>query len=394
MQNNNHNRNNNPNPFSAQHPVQPLCFADRTEELQYFTTTARNSAILDPPAPLNYAILGSWGQGKTSLLYKFRQIALEELAKDMKCVSIYFPLSPTTCQNWGVFSDSFLRTVKTQTSATKGFFPKIADEMKKWEMSLNIGPVTAQRKVDQEPPNIIDALQSLWDNHLRPSKVDIAFVLLDDLHYFPIKAEEPAYLTLRTTFQELVNRGCNYSLIVTAPSLLFSAIAEIAEPVVRFFKRFDLKPFTVDETKEAVAVRLRVAKSRLKIDEDVIETIAERTQGHPTLVMFAMQELLIHAEKHRHIDASVLTSCWPFIEDSMGKSIFEQKYQNASEKERELMIMISETQKSSVAPVDFKERGIATELFSRLEKKELLIRQGRGKYSLFHPMFADYLRKQ
>jgi len=47
-----------------------------------------------------------------------------------------------------------------------------------------------------------------------------------------------------------------------------------------------------------------------------------------------------------------------------------------------------------VAPVDFKENGIATELFSRLEKKELLIRQGRGKYSLFHPMFADYLRKQ
>jgi hypothetical protein len=58
------------------------------------------------------------------------------------------------------------------------------------------------------------------------------------------------------------------------------------------------------------------------------------------------------------------------------------------------MILIAETNKLSVSPVNFKEKGIPTVLFSRLEKKELLLRQGRGKYGLFHPMFAEYLRKQ
>jgi ATP/maltotriose-dependent transcriptional regulator MalT len=58
------------------------------------------------------------------------------------------------------------------------------------------------------------------------------------------------------------------------------------------------------------------------------------------------------------------------------------------------MTAIAETGKDSVSPSDFKNFGSASELFSRLERKELLLRQGRGKYSLFHPMFAEFLRRQ
>jgi len=32
-------------------------------------------------------------------------------------------------------------------------------------------------------------------------------------------------------------------------------------------------------------------------------------------------------------------------------------------------------------------------LFSRLERKSLLIKRERGKYEVFHPLFRDYLRK-
>lgn len=58
------------------------------------------------------------------------------------------------------------------------------------------------------------------------------------------------------------------------------------------------------------------------------------------------------------------------------------------------MIAIAETGKEFVSPVDFKNFGSAAELFSRLEEKELLLRHGRGKYNLFHPMFAEFLRDQ
>lgn len=374
--------------------MQPLCFADRKVELQYFKETACNSAELDPPAPLNYAILGTWGQGKTSLIYKFRQIALEELQNKIRSVCIYFPLSPQDCQSWGTFSESFLRTVKSTTNATKKLWPKIKGEIEKWEVGLDLGVMSAHRNFSQKQPNLTDALQRLWEDHLKPSGTQIAFILLDDLHYFPIRAEDSAYLNLRTTFQELVNRKCNYSLVVTAQSLLFSEIAEMAEPVIRFFKRFDLRPFTFDDAKESIEVRLRVAGSKISVDDEAIETMTEKTRGHPYLIMFAMFELLMRVGGVQRIGVEDLKNAWPAIEDSLGETIFSQKYQTASERERQLMTAIAETGKESVSPNDFKNFGSAAELFSRLERKELLLRKGRGKYSLFHPMFAEFLRHQ
>lgn len=394
MQNHNHNKNHKLNPFSPQHPAQPICFADRAAQLEYFKQTACNSAQLDPPAPLNYAILGTWGQGKTSLIYKLRQIALEELKNEIRCVCIYFPLSPQDCQSWGTFTESFLRTVTSTTNATKKLLPKIKSELKKWEVGTNLGVISAKRSVAQKQPTLTDALQRLWEDHLKPSGTQIAFVMLDDLHHFPIKAEDSAYLNLRTTFQELVNRKCNYSLVVTAQSLLFSEISEIAEPVVRFFKRFDLKPFTSDEAKESIEMRLRVAGNKTSVEDTVIEIITEKTRGHPYLIMFAMFELLMRTNGVQKIGLDHLNAAWPAIEEAFGETIFSQKYQTASEKERQLMTAIAETGKDSVSASDFKNFGSASELFSRLERKELLLRQGRGKYSLFHPMFAEFLRRQ
>ncbi|MCL1976745.1 MAG: hypothetical protein FWG55_01340 [Candidatus Bathyarchaeota archaeon] len=126
--------------------------------------------------------------------------------------------------------------------------------------------------------------------------------MFDDLHYFPIRAEDSAYLNLRTAFQELVNRHCNYSLVVTAQSLLFSEIADMAEPVVRFFKRFDLKPFTFTEAKESINVRLKVAGNTTTIDDEVIKVITEKTNGHPYLILFSMFELLMCAGEKVHIE--------------------------------------------------------------------------------------------
>jgi hypothetical protein len=265
--------------------------------------------------------------------------------------------------------------------------------MENWEVGLNLGVISAQRSASQKKPNLIDALQQLWEDYLKPSGTQIAFVLLDDLHYFPIKAKDSPYLTLRTTFQELVNRKCNYSLVVTAQSLLFSELADVAEPVIRFFKRFDLKPFTFDDTKECVDVRLRIARSRILVDDKAIDAITKRTQGHPYLIMFVMFELMMRAAQTQKIGIEDLDNAWPAIENLLGETIFSQKYQTASERERQLMVAIAENGKDLVSPSDFKGFGSAAELFSRLERKELLLRHGRGKYSLFHPMFTEFLRR-
>ncbi|MGD0319659.1 MAG: hypothetical protein ABSB56_08185 [Nitrososphaerales archaeon] len=390
MGNHNHNENNMLNPFSPQQPAQPDYFAGRKAEVDYFRKTAINSAKLRHPAPLNYAILGSWGLGKTSLIYEFRDIALGELQREIRCVCIERTLSPQTCRSWDAFTSSFLSTVGPSINATSTIRARISSEIAKWEPQFNIGILSAQRKAQRSQPDLLTALKRLWHDHLKPAGTEIAFVLLDDLHYFPIRKDESPYLTLRSTFQELVNQRCNYSLVTTAHSGLFTEIADIAEPMLRFFKPFELKPFTTAETKEAVHKRLSTTNQSMEVDDEVLEEIAEKTEGHPYLIMFTMYEMFTMLGSVDRVRLRDFEKCWPGIQESLGSTIFGQKVRTASEKERQLLVKMANSGEEFASPSDMKQ---PSELFSRLEKKELLIRHQRGRYSLFHPLFSEYLRK-
>lgn len=393
MSNDNHDKNDNLNPFSPHHPAQPEYFANRKNELANFERMAINSARLKIPAPENYAILGTWGQGKTSVIYKFRQMATEELQKEIKCVCIYFPLSPESCNNWETFTLHFVEDIPSKLTSTKGLLQKVKSEATKWEVGLNIGGIEAKRKSKQRQLRLVDALESLWKKHLEPCGVQVAFVMLDDLHYFPLKSEENAYLTLRTTFQELVNRKCNYSLVVTAPTLLFTDITEVAEPLGRFFRQIELTAFSVEDAEEAVERRLRHVGSSLKVTSEAIDLLVKATGGHPYLFIFAMHEILNSVQDEGVIDKGSFVKYWPEVERSLGKQVFAQKFQKESETERRLMLAIAKTNLDVVSPGQIHGFGGTTKLFSRLEKDEILIRTGRGQYKLFHPLFAEYLKR-
>ncbi|MHB8545999.1 MAG: ATP-binding protein [Nitrosotalea sp.] len=395
MENNNHNKNNNIlNPFVPQHPAQSQFFAGRKSEIDDFRKAAFNSAKLYPPTPINYAILGTWGMGKTSLLYEFKQIALEELKDTITCTSFFSALSPQSCRTWDDFSNHFLRNVRSTMAATEGIRTKIMEEIKKWDIELNTGVISAKREKDNSSPDFLESLENLWKKHLEPQGTEIAFVFLDDLHYFPIKSDDSSYLNLRTTFQELVHRGCNYSLVVTAPTGLLTAIAESAEPMIRFFTQFNLAPFTLAEAKEGIRKRLAATQQGIAIDDDVVESIVEKTQGHPYFVMFVMFELLSKIEKVKNVNLKLLEQNWPKIRASLFRTVFEQKFKNAAPKERELLVKISKTGSEVVSASDFPKFKGANTLFSRLEESELLLRKERGEYSIFHPLFSEYLQDQ
>ena len=382
------------NPFSPQHPAQPEYFADRERELEDFRDAALNSARLGVPSPKNFAIIGTWGEGKTSLLYKFRHIVTEELRSEINCTSIFISLSPETCKNWEVFTREFLRSVRSSIVSTNKLTERIREEVAKWEVSFNIGVLGAKRGPSTEPVSLVNAMQDLWTKYLAPSGVQVAFVLMDDLHYFPLQREESAYLTLRTTFQELVNRKCNYSLVVTAPTLLFSTMAEIAEPVIRFFDPLGLGPFNASQAKEVIEVRLRSVGSKVKVNDDAIESMVQKTHGHPYILVFTMHELMRRIGPEERVTRQAFENAWPEIERTLGGSIFAQRFRAASPAERKLLVEVAKTGEERVAPGRFKKVKGSFQLFARLEEKELVIHHERGSYSLFHPLFADYLREQ
>jgi len=393
--NNNHNENNRNlvNPFSPQYPASPEYFADRKEAIAYFTKTVSSSAKLRPPAPTNFIILGEWGVGKTSLLYKFKEVALRELPR-VKSFCFHFALDPTCCRSWDVFSSTLLNLLKQKNyEASAGLKEKLRSELSKWKIAFSIPPVSIQREKKEEIPSLTDSLESLWKKHLEPSGVDICLIFLDDAHYFLVADQPNAYFTLRNNFQELARRKCNFALILTGPKLLFEEIVDLAEPFTRFFHPFYLEPFELEGTREAIIKRIKAKKLKLQVADEVISIIHKKTMGHPYFVMSTMYELINAVGAKERIARGDFERHWPSIVTALENSVFKGRLAKVSEKEKEVLIKISMKDEPVVSPSMIKSVRGAPEFFSRLERKGLLLKKERGQYQLFHPLFKDYLKK-
>ena len=64
-----------------------------------------------------------------------------------------------------------------------------------------------------------------------------------------------------------------------------------------------------------------------------------------------------------------------------------------SNKELELMRQFANAKGEEMAVHEFTAK-FQTEYFARLAEKGLLIRTGRGRYKLYHPLFRQFLKQQ
>jgi hypothetical protein len=394
VKNNNHNENNKilPNPFSPQYPADPKYFADRNEHLDYFTKVIANSAKIRPPAPSNFMILGDWGMGKTSLLYKMREVVLRELQGEINAFCFHFPLDPSCCRSWDDFSLALLAQLKKNYEATAGLKERLVKELSKWKISFSVPPVSLEKRETKEKLFLVDSLEELWKRHLVPSKVDTCILFIDDVHYFLVAQQPDAYYTVRNTFQELARRACNFSLVMTGPNMLFKDVADLAEPFTRFFHPIYLEAFTLEGTREAINKRISGSKLKLEFSEDVISAVHDKSGGHPYFVMFIVYELVNLMGTGKRVAQKEFKKSWPKIVALLEKNVFVNRLGEVSDREKEVLLRIAAVNKEQVSPSDVSVSGV-TQFFSRLERKGFLVKKERGLYELFHPLFKEYLRK-
>ena len=393
-ENNNHNKNNKHllNPFSFQYPAAPEYFADRTEQMSYFSKAIMNSARIRPPAPSNFMVLGDWGMGKTSLLYKMKEYVLGGMT-DLSTFCFHFSLDPLSCKNWDVFCLNFLTQLRKSYEASSGLKEKLVKEISKWKISFSLSPVSIEKKTQDQKPSLLDNLEDLWNKHLVPSGVDICLLFLDDIHYFLQADQSDAYYTIRNTFQELARRQCNFSLIVSGPEMLHKAVVDLAEPFLRFFHPLYLEPFSLDGTREAIAKRIVAKKLDLKFSEEVITDIHKKSEGHPYFIMFIAYELTDLLSPERTVELTDFVESWPQIVSRLENTVFVNRLGEVPEKEREVLLKIALIEDKQVSPSMVKGVKGTTQLFARLETRGLLFKKERGLYELFHPLFKEYLSK-
>jgi DNA-binding transcriptional ArsR family regulator len=367
-------------PYVTGFPADPKSFAGRERELEEIKKAIDYTVHSEPATPQNVAIVGDWGIGKTSLLNKSKTIALDD-----DCFVCKITLTPERCKNLDSFVYNTIDELHNATWESDMFTPKLKERVSEWKIeSLKFLGLELKRGIAKSTPSTLfkNSLLDLWKRLQKPT-----IIMYDDLHYLADSYPTGLY-DLRGIFQELREYDCRFMLMCTGASTLFSKIRGLSEPLMRFFEHVELKPFTLEETKEAIHLPLKRLKIDLEFDDDVIETIHTKTQGHPYFVMFFTHDVFEYKQKGT-VTLKFFSTIYEKIFSHLAAARFIEDLTIASEKEKEVLFKMAKLGEE-VGIKEIKAPNVSVHL-KRLVEKNLVVRIDRGRYKFYHPLFREYL---
>lgn len=387
-----------PNPFHPKGATYPKYYANRDDVLRYFKEDVVNSSKSKITKPDHILILGDWGIGKTSTLYKFKDILHNELEKrGIVSFSSLIAIKPSFCKDNKTFNLALLKNITNDYSLSTPTSQKLKNIIKeeaklfnKWEISkLSVkGPELERKKDEQVSIDLVSNLTKFW-NVLKSNKIEIAVIMLDDIQYLLTEGWKEGLYDLRTDIQTLSAKGCNYMFVCSGNLDLFPEMYDLAEPFIRLFERFKLKQFDFEGTKEIIEKPMRIEKVQIQIGEEVIKKIYEITEGHPYFITAIMHDVIKEIKEGR-VDIREFKDIYPKITEHLASMRFQDDYNKATPTEREVLFKIAKTNKKEVSPSDIKVKSV-NKILERLTEKNLLIKISRGSYKLYHSLFREYL---
>ena len=361
-------------------PARPADFVGREREVEGFKAALRQSVATLRMA--SFAILGEWGIGKSSLLLKLADC----------CRGAHPPMLPvhlSISQDMGDylrFAESLCDKLADALAASDSLTTRLRTEVRNWKFKrVNAGPLTVERDCQRFLTSgsalLRHVLTDAWRQFVRPARFAGAVFFLDDLHNLALASGDAA-LTIRDQFQAFGIEELNYSVCFSAKADYFSGTLSFAEPAVRFYNKLVLAPFTPEETfKYATAV---FGSDPRKV-QALSDWLYEKTVGHPYFLAFISRELLA---KGNHPPNQL----WPEIFIRLEREKFQADLAQLSEKDIALLRALAAAGEHEFAPAPFA-RNFQYEYFRRLTERGLLIREGRGRYKLYHPLFRAFLQQ-
>jgi AAA ATPase domain len=367
-------------------PVRPEEFVGRRRQIETFCQALQQG--LQAGRTASFAILGDWGIGKSSLLLKFAALSsqpsfamLPVFISASGDVGDYLRLAENLLDK---FTDALL-AVPTMEALLRV-------ELRNWRLKrVNLGGFALER----ESPRLFlssgssllrHKLKEAWDHFLPQARLNGAIFFLDDLQNITSISKADLALTIRDQFQSLGIESMNYSVCFSAKPDYFAETKGLADPAVRFYTKFYLERFTLDET-------LDYARSVFDLSLDTSATVAawlhEKTLGHPFFLAFVCKYLTTTAGQ---IQPDKLEPIWPAIFDQLGREKFRSDVSQLSAREFEFVRRFANLSENELATQHYTGK-FRREYFARLVEKGLLIRAGRGRYKLYHPLFREFLQQ-
>jgi hypothetical protein len=361
-------------------PAKPADFIGRTREIESFEAALRQGVIAKRTP--SFAVLGNWGIGKSSLLFKLADCCSQQRPP---ILPVHLSVSQDIA-DYLRFAESLCDKLADALAGSESLTARLRNEARNWRFKqVKAGPVTVEREGQRRflPSGsalLRHTLAEAWHKFILPARLAGAVFFLDDIQNLSLASGDAA-LTIRDQFQALAVEGMNFSVCFSAKAGYFSGIHSFAEPAVRFYSKIVLAPFTPPETLE-YAEAVFGAKA---IISSLAEWLYEKTLGHPYFLAFISRELLARNGSPSEV--------WHEIATQLEREKFLSDLAQLSEKDVALLRALARADEHEVSPNPFVKQ-FQYEYFSRLTDRGLLIRSGRGRYKLYHPLFRQFLQQQ
>jgi hypothetical protein len=374
------------NPFTPGHTVDPQFFAGRKKEIEKFKMFLKNTCQSNP---MNMAILGERGIGKSSLLRR-----CENLARTERCIVIRVDLDATI----STINDlviTILQEIKQEGGAYSKVF-KASEKARRFFDTYNIsaGIMGVSLSLDRHKQTFSHEarleLKKVWN--IIKEYVPAIVIMLDEAEQ--LERIEGSLQFLRNTFSRIAEEKMNFMLLLSGKLSLFRKIKEIHSPLARFFNPISLSELNPEESIEAIEKPL--SSSKFKFTDEVKNKIVEASQGHPYIIqLFGFY--LCEKAASQIIDGNTYKATLPMIMEGLSEQLFEDYYHTSSPLEQKILRAIAE-EKELVLDFSLIVKKIrqppnkVSNLLNRLCEKDCLKKVSRGHYRLFHNLFRDYLR--
>jgi len=375
------------NPFKPGQPIDPQFFGGRRQEQQLFNEYLRYTASGNPH---HIAIMGERGIGKSSLLRKYG-----EMAGESGCIVVRRELD-TTVNSIQALVVFMLQALRTDGSSNLPKKMKAKHKIESFFSSYKLGASIfgTGMTIERIQPSVIpqDAfcrdLMQIW-NGIKNDVSAVVFLLDEAEHLQEIKG---AWGFLRSVFTRVSEQGGRYMLVVSGKLGLFKGIKEIFSPMERFFTPLEVKPMMLEEIKEVLEKPLAPLSRR--IDGESVRRIAQLSAGNPYVVQTF--GFYLFEEGTASIERKTIEKVLPRVMTRLSSQLFRDRFEESSELERRVLLTMS-TMPSSTSPKGLTKESrmspkVLPQLLRRLVDKGCVRKVERGRYSLFNPLFGDYVK--
>jgi len=358
------------------------------------------------PTPEHYTVCGEYGVGKTSLLYKFGQIAYKNNFLPV-LVNQLEGSDPSTNKILdhiiGSFNEKSLRDGIAATRAIKNkgdITPNIQesiDSIKNLEAGKKYRELCESYSIGNSFSMVF---KDIWDS-VRGNAGGI-YLILDEADYL-IDAGMP--LWIRNMFFGLNMADYKYMLGVSvrldkAKTRERFKDREVTAAFGRHFPIKTLPRFNSENTRTFFYEYLKNAP--LTISPHLISKIYELTGGHPYVLQVTGWHAYDHAYENdlNKMDENEFSGVYPKILGELGDNFFNYYYTGFEDNEnkREIVLKICEnggamSYRELKSEMGIPEKTISSYL-SMLIENGVLRRVGHGKYTVFLNAFSDYYAKK